>query len=130
VILVFGGNGQLGRELARAAALQSIPMKTLSHCEADIANPLNVYGCTKAAGERVVRSVLDRHVILRTAWDCRAESYAPSPDHSVQSRLKSEFFTADYFGNWGAKRTSGGHCQSVADDPTQTFLLRFLSPAC
>ena len=38
MILVFGGNGQLGQELARTAALQSIPMKTLSHGEADIAN--------------------------------------------------------------------------------------------
>jgi len=38
----FGGNGQLGQELARAAALQSIPMKTLSHGEADIANPAAV----------------------------------------------------------------------------------------
>ena len=38
MILVFGGNGQLGRELARAAALQAIPMETLSHVEVDIAN--------------------------------------------------------------------------------------------
>jgi dTDP-4-dehydrorhamnose reductase len=37
VILVFGGNGQLGRELARAAALQAIPLETLSHAEVDIA---------------------------------------------------------------------------------------------
>lgn len=38
MILVFGGSGQLGQELARAAALQSIPMAALSRCEADIAN--------------------------------------------------------------------------------------------
>lgn len=42
MILIFGGNGQLGQELARAAARQSIPMKTLSHGEADIANPAAV----------------------------------------------------------------------------------------
>jgi dTDP-4-dehydrorhamnose reductase len=36
VILVFGGNGQLGQELARAAGLGGIPIKTLSHNEVDI----------------------------------------------------------------------------------------------
>jgi dTDP-4-dehydrorhamnose reductase len=36
VIVVFG-NGQLGRELARAAALQATPMETLTHVEVDIA---------------------------------------------------------------------------------------------
>jgi dTDP-4-dehydrorhamnose reductase len=36
VILVFGGNGQLGRELARAACSRAIPLRALSHAEADI----------------------------------------------------------------------------------------------
>ena len=43
MILVFGGNGQLGQELARAAALQAIPIATLSHAEVDIAEELR--GC-------------------------------------------------------------------------------------
>lgn len=38
MILVSGGNGQLGQELARAAARQGIPTKTLSRAELDIAN--------------------------------------------------------------------------------------------
>jgi dTDP-4-dehydrorhamnose reductase len=38
VILVFGGDGQLGRELARAAARLALPIETLSHVEADITN--------------------------------------------------------------------------------------------
>lgn len=38
MILVFGGNGQLGQELARAAARQRCPIETLSHVEVDIAN--------------------------------------------------------------------------------------------
>jgi dTDP-4-dehydrorhamnose reductase len=149
VILVFGGNGQLGRELTRAAASRSIALQALSRAEADIGDgaavaaalacwkpnlvvnaaaytkvdlaeshveearqgneigpatlaaacaaadvplvhvstdyvfdgrkegayresdpvcPISVYGRTKAAGEDAVRRILDRHVILRTAW--------------------------------------------------------------
>jgi dTDP-4-dehydrorhamnose reductase len=37
VIVVFGGNGQLGRELSRAAASRTIALHALSHAEADIA---------------------------------------------------------------------------------------------
>jgi dTDP-4-dehydrorhamnose reductase len=36
VILVLGGNGQLGQELARSAALQSIPLTALSRHQLDI----------------------------------------------------------------------------------------------
>jgi dTDP-4-dehydrorhamnose reductase len=36
VILVFGGNGQLGRELARASAARQIPLTALSRGQADI----------------------------------------------------------------------------------------------
>ena len=36
VILVFGGNGQLGQELMRAAAIRAIAMRTLSRADADI----------------------------------------------------------------------------------------------
>jgi len=38
VILVFGGNGQLGRELSRRAAPRGLALRTLSHAEADIAD--------------------------------------------------------------------------------------------
>jgi len=38
VILVFGGNGQLGRELMRAAAARAVAMRTLSRAEADISD--------------------------------------------------------------------------------------------
>jgi dTDP-4-dehydrorhamnose reductase len=38
VILVFGGNGQLGQELSRAAAARAIRLRALAHAEADIAD--------------------------------------------------------------------------------------------
>jgi dTDP-4-dehydrorhamnose reductase len=38
VILVFGRDGQLGRELARAAAMRDISLEALSHAEVDIAD--------------------------------------------------------------------------------------------
>jgi dTDP-4-dehydrorhamnose reductase len=38
VILVFGGNGQLGQELSRAAAVRAIPLRALTHADADIAD--------------------------------------------------------------------------------------------
>lgn len=38
MILVFGGNGQLGQELIRAAAVRATVLRALSHAEADIAD--------------------------------------------------------------------------------------------
>ena len=38
MILVFGGNGQLGQELSRAAATRTVALHALSHAEADIAD--------------------------------------------------------------------------------------------
>jgi dTDP-4-dehydrorhamnose reductase len=38
VILVFGGNGQLGRELVRAAAARQVALQAVSRAEADIAD--------------------------------------------------------------------------------------------
>src|SRR5690242_19420916 len=38
VILVFGGKGQLGRELDREAAERHVPLQALTRAEADIAD--------------------------------------------------------------------------------------------
>ena len=42
MILILGGNGQLGQELARAAALQGIPATAPSRGQLDIANSSDV----------------------------------------------------------------------------------------
>ena len=42
--------------------------KTEAYLEDDAVEPLNVYGHSKEAGERAVRTALAPHVILRTAW--------------------------------------------------------------
>jgi len=36
--------------------------------EDDPVDPINVYGCSKEAGERALRASLDRHAIVRTSW--------------------------------------------------------------
>ena len=42
MILVFGGNGQLGQELTRAGTASATPLVALSHAQADIADPAAV----------------------------------------------------------------------------------------
>src|ERR1700758_5715620 len=42
--------------------------KTEPYREEDPVGPLSVYGCSKEAGERAVRTALENHLILRTAW--------------------------------------------------------------
>lgn len=37
-------------------------------CEDDLPNPLNIYGSSKLAGERAIREVGGKYLILRTSW--------------------------------------------------------------
>ena len=48
MILVFGGDGQLGRELSRAAARRYIALTALSHARADIGDQDAVAGVLNA----------------------------------------------------------------------------------
>jgi len=66
--------------LARDCARRGIPLihvstdyvfdgtKDSPYVEDDPINPLNVYGESKAAGERAVRETWERHVTLRSTW--------------------------------------------------------------
>jgi dTDP-4-dehydrorhamnose reductase len=76
----FAVNCEGPRHLARACAMQNIPLLHIStdyifsgngtspFRETDDPSPQNVYGETKLAGERAIRAVLPHHIILRTAW--------------------------------------------------------------
>jgi dTDP-4-dehydrorhamnose reductase len=54
VILVFGGNGQLGRELSHAAALRGMPIETPSRNEVDIVDTAAVAEALSRIGPALV----------------------------------------------------------------------------
>lgn len=67
-------------ELAKACKKYQIPLLHLStdyvfdgakktpYVESDPTWPINVYGKSKLEGERLVRNILQEHIILRTSW--------------------------------------------------------------
>ena len=73
-------NAQAPAVLAELAARRGVPLvhfstdyvfdgaKATAYLEDDVANPLNVYGRSKWAGEVAVRQANARHLILRTSW--------------------------------------------------------------
>ena len=42
--------------------------KSEPYTEEDIPSPINVYGETKLGGEKEIRSLLKKHIIIRTSW--------------------------------------------------------------
>ena len=76
----FAVNSDGAGALAAAAASRGCPIIHIStdyvfdgskpdpYLETDAANPINVYGRSKLAGEAAVAGANGRHVILRTAW--------------------------------------------------------------
>jgi dTDP-4-dehydrorhamnose reductase len=70
VILLFGGNGQLGRELTALATARSVPLRALSHAEADIAD-------TKAVAEAI--AVTRPSVVVNAAAYTRVDRAESEP---------------------------------------------------
>jgi len=78
--LAFAVNRDAAGHLAATCATRHIPMVHVStdfvfdgkkaepYVESDPVAPISVYGQSKAAGEKAVRTALDRHLIIRTAW--------------------------------------------------------------
>ena len=81
--------------LAEAASSAKVPLVQIStdyvfdgakrtpYREDDPVAPLNVYGLSKEAGERLVRSTCPRHLILRTSW-----VFSPHGTNFVRTMLR------------------------------------------
>ena len=81
--------------IAKASARRLIPLIHIStdyvfdgeqgrpYVETDAVRPLNVYGESKEAGERAVRALNPRHIVLRTSW-----VYSPHGKNFVKTMLR------------------------------------------
>jgi len=78
--LAFAVNARGPQVLAEEAARLGVPLihystdyvfdghKTEPYCEADVPQPLSVYGASKLAGEQAIQAVGGEYLILRTSW--------------------------------------------------------------
>ena len=78
--MAFAVNRDGAENIAKACALIRSPLihistdfvfnglKTALYSESDPISPINVYGQSKAEGEKAVRSRLNEHIIIRTSW--------------------------------------------------------------
>ena len=111
-------NGDGPAMLAQASADAGIPLihvstdyvfdgsKASAYVETDPVMPLGVYGLSKEAGERAIRSVQRRHVIVRTAWV-----------YGIYGRnfLKTMLDLAASRGGWGVVNDQVGNPTATAD---------------
>lgn len=73
-------NGYAVKLLAQIAERYQVPLIHMStdyvfdgakmqpYSESDVANPINVYGHTKLAGEQFIQSFCSQYIIIRTSW--------------------------------------------------------------
>ncbi len=78
--LAFAVNARGPQVLAEEAARLGVPLihystdyvfdgrKAEPYCEADVPQPLSVYGASKLAGEQAIQAVGGEYLILRTSW--------------------------------------------------------------
>ena len=78
--LAFAVNRDGSANLAMFCSNRNIPLlhistdyvfrgdKTSAYLEDDPISPIGVYGASKAAGEKEIIRLLDKHIIIRTAW--------------------------------------------------------------
>lgn len=95
VSVAFAVNAEAPSRLAAETGRRGIPLLHIStdyvfdgrkgspYVEQDEVGPLNAYGRSKLAGERVVRAANSRHVILRTSW-----VYSPYRKNFVKTILR------------------------------------------
>ncbi len=94
--LAYAANAQAARNVAAACARLRAAMvyistnevfdgaKTAPYEEDDAPNPINAYGRSKLAGERLVQAVLPQHYVVRTAW-----LYGHGGNHFVAKVLRA-----------------------------------------
>jgi dTDP-4-dehydrorhamnose reductase len=94
-VAAFRANRDGAGILAETAASANVPLihvstdyvfdgrKQTPYREDDPVAPLNVYGRSKEAGERLVRDAAPRHIILRTSW-----VYSPHGTNFVRTMLR------------------------------------------
>lgn len=94
--LAYTANAQAARNVAAACARLRAAMvyistnevfdgaKTAPYEEDDAPNPINAYGRSKLAGERLVQAVLPQHYVVRTAW-----LYGRGGSHFVAKMLRA-----------------------------------------
>lgn len=73
--------------------------------ERDPPAPLNVYGCSKLAGERLIAEQCERHLILRTSWVCSPHGHNFIRTMLRLARERTELRVVN--DQWGAPTDAG-----------------------
>lgn len=133
----FAVNAIAVGELAKACKQVNIPLlhvstdyvfdgtKETPYTEDDPINPINVYGKSKAEGEKLIRNVLDEHIILRTSW-----VFSKTGKNFVRTmrRLKNKHHDLKIVNDQRGGPTSAGCIAKVLLDITDKYFEGHLIP--